>query len=405
MYPQSLKFAMEKLSVSKQTYKLIPSKTEGVKNSQFVTVELPQNAIIDLDSLYMSALVTATGTDATAANRYVNLPKYATIISKIVVEIGGVTLHSCTQLEQVAHILASLDSTDEERKRLAIYGEGADRSALGANTGDARRVVVDKFLGFIQTCQPRLIDTGLTNTIKLQIHFAGSEVVVAAGAASSSFTLDDLYFGVTTLAIDDANYYTVYDNYLSGSGNTLNVVYKNLYTNLYSHGSQNINARFSLNSQSLDRLYATWLPRQGVASTLNAVTKTATAFDKDGSDVTSWNFNVNNVQFPMWAATADDAFPLLVNAFGQKDGKCGPEANVVSAAVWKENYWVAAVDFTLPTGVADGVSYVSGVNGITMGLQVAFNGFGTGGASALLLVAECSSILEISSNRVVMCIA
>lgn len=399
MYPASLKYAMQKLAVSKQSFKLIPNRTDGVNQSSIVSIELPANSIVNLDSLFMSANVTVNGAGGT--NNYVKLPKYAPIFSKIVVEIGGVSLHSCSYLEQIGTILSSLNLSEEERKRMTPYGEAASRTAPTA-TGGTSRLVVDKFLGFLGTASPRLLDTGLTNTIRLHFHLAAGDVLVTTDATNATFQLNDIYFGVDSIAIDDSSYYTLYDNYLSQSGNVLRVTYKNLYSSLHSATTQNQSARFSINTNSLDKLIATFLPTHGALGTLNATTGTSTYFNRIGEGVTSWNFSVNNVSMPQFSATADDAYPLAVNAFKQWDGKKCVEAGCSSAANWKNHYWVAALDFTLPTGVEDGITYVSGINTLATSAQLTFQVSGTAAqvnTQSILLVAECSSIVEIGANR------
>ena len=400
-YPKALGYNMLKVDISKQTYRLIPARTEGVRQNQTLSVELPQNAIVDLDSFFLSANFTPSGA---AGSTFADLPKYATLFSKIVVEVGGVALHSCSYVEHLSNIMATLNSTAAQRKTKALYGEGSDRIVPTANS--TKRVIIDDFLGFVGTAKPRLLDTGLTNTVKVVFHLSGGDALVGGvGATQGAFQLDDIYFGVSTYAIDDSRYYELYDTMLS-AGNTLMVTYKNYFTHLNPVTGNNVSARFSVNTQSLDRVMACYLPNHGVIGPLDATTGNSAYYTRDGSTVSSWNFNINNTQFPMWNAGKQDAWPLVSEALDYKHTNKSLEQNCTTQGVWESKYWAAIYKFALPESQSDLVNRVSGVNGITMGLQVVFNGTGTATAAQnVLVVAECTSILEISSNRVVNTIA
>lgn len=405
MYPSSLSYNMLKVEITKQTYRLIPARTEGVRQNQTIEVSLPQNAINDLDSFFLSALATVTGT---GGDTFAELPKYATIFSKIVVEVGGVALHSCSNVEQVSNILATLNCSDEERRRLAIYGEGGDRAApLTAASAAGKRIIVDNFMGFIGSAKPRLIDSGLTNTIKLVFHLAGGETLAVNDATSSGYTLNDIYFGISTYAIADSDYYAVYDKQLQ-MGRNLVITYKNYFTNLSPVTGNNVSARFTVNTQSLDRVLAAYVQQTGTGALtgVDTVTKNSTYYTRDGSKVTGWNINLNNTQFPMWNAGKADSWPLMIEAFDHKHSWKGVDPNCKSAKDYEEKYWTAAYKFALPDSQKDHTNRLSGVNGITMGLQVVFNATGTSTvAQNLLLVAECTSWLEISGNRIVTTVA
>jgi hypothetical protein len=233
--------------------KILPYLTSAVPSSQIVVVDLPTNALIDLRTFafHFNFKATATGT-----GNFAGAPQnIESIIDKVVVEINGRTLNSSANQNYVFNALLPLmGGTDLVNKR-KIYQNGGTQAAPSANTDG--RFVISHWLGFLGSVLPDVIDTSALGNVRISIHLANSNVLTPAvlAASSENYELNDLYFTMNTLAIEDGTYYPLHAQYLA-SGAVIEMPFDSYYTSLFSANSWDNTVRFSLASQSIDWLAA-----------------------------------------------------------------------------------------------------------------------------------------------------
>lgn len=398
MFPESLKFAVNKLAVSKNTYKLIPSKSSSISESDIITITLPTNSIVDFDSLVVKCRALLDNGTGTGNTNYLSLPRYAPLFNKIVVSIGGQSLHSCNYLDIINVIKNQLETTEEERLRKVPFCKGAAMGNPAAKHTEEWLVLKD-FHGFLSSVKPRLLDLGLLPS-PIQVHFHvsnGKNLICGPSTTSPAITLNDFCVEIDTYSIDDPSYYQLYDNYLSKSGNSLNASFKQYYTTLQAVSSQDQATRFSINTNSLDRLYGTFLTDSyNKLSGSNNVSGTTTYYDRDLSGLSSWGLNVNNIQFPIFSADTVDAYSIYNNV----NKGSGLVSTCVDKATWETPFGVCVYDFTLPKSTGDDENWVSGINTLNTNASVSFFTSGTNSTvKQSLIIAETSSILKVGDQR------
>jgi hypothetical protein len=401
MFPESLKYKVQKLAVSKNTYKLIPSKSSAITESDIVTITLPTNSICDFDSMVAKMKVKLDNGTGNTSTNYLAIPRWGTIFNKIVVSVGGQSLHSCNYLDIISVIKNELETTADEKLRKVPFSKGgpvAEPTAIHAE----EYLVLKDFHGFLSSVKPRLLDLGLLpSPIQVHFHISNAKNLIAdvRTTTSGKITLNDFSVEIDTYSIDNPKYYQLYDNFLSSAGNTLNASFKQYYTSLQAVTDNNQATRFSINTNSLDRLYGTFLTAQyNTLSTSNAVSHNSKYYDRDLSDLSSWALNLNNIQFPVFSADSVDAYSLYDNV----NKGTGVSSECVSKTTWETPFGVCVYDFTLPnkdSADKDDV-WVTGVNTLNTNASVSFVTSGTNtGVAQAMIIAETSSILKIGDQR------
>ena len=105
-YPRNLSYFVKKLAnYFKNTYRLQTLNTDTASASQIITVDLPNNALVDLSTLlwYFEGATTATGTGAFAV-----FPRnIESVIERLEVEINGQLISpGCAQYAQLWNIVS-----------------------------------------------------------------------------------------------------------------------------------------------------------------------------------------------------------------------------------------------------------------------------------------------------------
>lgn len=393
MYPRGLTYYTTSLkNFSRNTFKLLPYRTDGILSNQIIVSELPPASLIDPASICLHSKITTSGTG------YVGLPRHIEVLmSRIVVEINGMALQSCNNLEQVSNFLMQMASGQDFQSKRTAYASGGPQVAPTASVS-AQPIKIQHFPGLLSSVRPNILDTSLLGSIRLHIYLSSAAVLpIASGATGAEFSLSSLYLTCDTMAIDDGTFYQIHSQYLS-SGKSYSLLFDNYYTALFPASTPNQSARFSVATQSLDAVFAMFLPNNGVSSQINTNTGQSGYFDRKGDGVTSWNFTINNTLYPQYAADADDSYPLLMNMLGKtNDAVGGIDPLITTATKWKENFWVAGQGFTF--NAADDDRLITGLNTLGANCSVSFTSTGSGTTNNLMLIVKTTSEIKVSAGK------
>lgn len=410
--PSNLQFFLNRLSgYSRNTYRLQTVNNDSAVAGGFVTVDLPNNALVDLSTFSWHFKGTTTTTANTAA-----FPRHIeSIIDSLSVEVNGSLISSIpTQYNQVWNMIADTTLGTDAMKRRQILQNSAPVAAVTANE-TARPFCIQNWLGFIGSVQPQCIDTNALGNCRVRIGLAPASVLVSSDTAATgaSYSLSEMFFSIDCLSIDDGSFHASYANYLASGG-----VLEMPYTDIYSFSAGNVQSagtvRFSLSTQSLDMILAAFVEtatpnvRNGDSGTSRffqrniAAANPASATLANTANNMQWQFNINNVYSPTFRLTGDQAFAQLCNALNISQdtlGGCTPELDTL--AKWRSSYWIAAYRFCHDAD-AD-ARMVSGVDsrGSVSQCFLEYSGLDVTTAKLAVLFAFGKAILRVGGGRLI----
>ena len=345
----------------------------------------------------------------------------------------------CANYAQLWQIISDTTMGEDCTNRRAVMQKGLNISSLAVSTLETNTpYTIVNWLGFLGSAQPTVLDTNLLGNVRIRITLSPTAILVVSGSPTSfGYSLNNMFFAVDCISIDDGMYYSLHDQFLSKGG-----VYEIPFNNFYSF-SQAITAagdgsvKFSLSTQSLNQLWATFAFHSATGSnTLDqASVSTGSAhgigssqyFLRSSSGITGYQWNLNNQYVPNFRPNASLAYTLLMNSYGlSQDTLGGPNKNLgggvptgISGASmltnWLNRYWVASV--SLDHQCASDERYISGLN--TLGnvaqgffeyssgvvannFAVSSNGTSSSLTSAnptCLIFAQTSPVLQVGAGR------
>lgn len=407
-YPRNLSYFVKRLAnYSKNTYRLQTLNTSTATPSQIITVDLPNNALVDLSTL----LWYFEGTTSSATNSCTFPRNIETIIERAEVEINGQLISpGCANYGHLFQIISDTTMGEDCRNRRLMLQNAGNVSAPSANVTSVPFTIVN-WLGFLGSAQPQILDTNLLGNVRIRITLATPSVLVSSAAAvtGASYTLANMFFSVDCISIDDGMYYALHDQFLSKGG-----VYEIPFNNFYSFtqavsssGSGSI--KFSLSTQSLNHLWATFAYGGSATQVANTNNGSSQFFLRSACGISGYQFNVNNQYVPNYRVNRDLAFQLLMNSYNlSQDTLGGVHPNINTLAKWRDCFWVASC--ALDHACASDERFVSGLNTLGNvsqgyfeydGASVGTDNFdGTVDANALALIyAQTTAIMRVGQGR------
>jgi hypothetical protein len=398
-YPRDLKMFVSKMSgYSRNTLKITPYRTNAVKSSDIITVDLPNSSMLDLDTLCFHFKGSTTATNAGG----VRFPKnIESIISKILVEINGQTLNSCQNLSDLYNILYNLQQGSDLKQKRQLYQNSVPAVASPTTVETETPYKIQNFVGFLGSVKPEVLDTALLGAVRLHINLESKNVLVGgAGATGPDYQLDGLYFTVDCVSIDDGVYYAAKNSYLANGG-VFEMPFDNWYSSLFSTGGTfQQSSRFSVATGSLDLLLAAFPKDRAFGSNVTAIDNGA-YFQYDANGLADYQFSINNVAIPQYRPLKHDAYALTLNALNlTQDTLGGIDSKITDATTWTNNFWVAAARLDHPCDPDE--RFVSGLSTLGTNAQIEFNstqGTGSNVCPYTLLFAKTSAILRVGAGK------
>lgn len=407
-YPRNLSYFVKRLAnYSKNTYRLQTLNTTTATPSQIITVDLPNNALVDLSTLVWYF----EGATSSATNSCTFPRNIETLIERVEVEINGQLVSpGCANYSHLFQIISDTTMGEDCKNRRLILQNAGNVSAPSANVS-ATPFTVCNWLGFLGSCQPTVIDTNLLGNVRIRITLASANVLVSSATAvtGASYTLDKMFFSVDCISIDDGMYYALHDQFLSKGG-----VYEIPFNNFYSF-SQSVSAggagsvKFSLSTQSLNHLWATFAYGGTATQVVNTNNGSSQYFLRSACGISGYQFNINNQPVPNYRVNRDLAFQLLMNSYNlSQDTLGGVHNNINTLAKWRDCFWVASC--ALDHATASDERFVSGLNTLGNvsqgyweydGASVGTDNFdATVDANAIALIfAQTTAVLQVGAGR------
>jgi hypothetical protein len=286
--PELMYFASRMSGFSTNTFKIETNNQSSATSSSIISIDLPNNSIVNLRSfkLFFNAITTG----ASAGGR---LPPVKDLIERVEVAMGGIVLSQGTNFTNVlseAKKALHADYTDAvlghpEYIRATSYVDPADVYTNVDNEVDSSTLYcVDEFEGFLGTADPMLFDTSIVPSIRIRFYMASDNVLsnvpgVKLGIESGSFadgagavsvngaplpnapnaskpkySLSNIHATIECISLADMTYENMLSSQMSAQGD-LEVPYKAYYTFLDTHQGT---SKFSVSASSLDRIWLAW---------------------------------------------------------------------------------------------------------------------------------------------------
>lgn len=355
--PASLLFMSEQLNgYNKNRFRLEPLSAQTATAGRIITVNLPENALLDMNSFRWHFEMDA-GHNSSASCVGLIPQNADAVIGNLEVYVNGIQVQQSTQeYNTLAHTLR-LGGWNQDCERTkgrlvnhaAIFAAKADTNAFDAITdgnGEKANLVIDQWAGFLNQLSTSYLPTDLIGQIQIRITLAPNSILsgcssdntandlsAAEIATPPTYQLDNMYFTVDSIVVGDA-YNQLLRNQLAHS--TLPLNYNEYYSfTLPAQENSSHTNRFSLSSGSIDKILAinrdnsynvfssatSLAPSTTQISPLGAIGNPLTghyftlkSFKKSGTNDRDsldgdlrYQFNVNNVQYPMYEARNSEA--------------------------------------------------------------------------------------------------
>lgn len=348
-FPRNMSYYIRRLNNFKiNTLRLTPMTATTVSGGSLVSVRLPTNTLVKMDSLNMYFLGTTTNG---------RLPVHsASLINRVDVRINGQSVHQGgIQHFNVLYnaLFTATGSLDDVYKNCGFQysqptvGINLDTGTIPNSTNVP--LCVSEWLGtFIDTCKPQVLHTSLTGEIVVDILIEQpANCVIQSAGGASTISLSDIYFTVDVINFDVDVYSPMLFAQLQ-AGQKLPVYYNQVYNFEQALAGQQ---RVSLVSQSIDMLLAVARPNLWVSlpstakglptassNTLSGAleyghncVKRGVQFQFTNMDsayanpITSYNWNVDGQIYPLGGNVTinRDAYQYVLKAFGQENNILG----------------------------------------------------------------------------------
>ena len=346
--PGNLLFVAEQLShYNRNRFKIEPTGSDTGKAGQIVTINLPENCLLDSASIRWHFHADAGHATGGVAGL---LPENAdAFVGNLEVYVNGIQVQqSAQEYNTIAHALrlgGQSQASQQTKGRLvnhsAIYADMSN-AALGiapGSSGEKASLVVDSWAGFLNQVSTRFINTQILGNIQIRLTLASNAVLSACltnkkaddvalnDAEAPKYTLSNMYFTVDSIVVPDA-YNQLLRNQLAHSVLPLN--YNEYYTFVVPHtAGTHVKNTFSLASGSIDKLmalnrvhdYDTFgaaidisgrSPLETIGNKLVGKYFASSSFkadaDTDFEDgALRWSWSVNNCKYPQYDATNSEA--------------------------------------------------------------------------------------------------
>lgn len=444
--PKDLMYIVSNVqNYSKNTVKLqtLNQSTLSSKGATQARLALPVNAIINMKSLAMHCTMKTKGVAATSGNNdavYALIPKGGlnSVIDRATWSAGGVSLdngvtpyHVVKNMKDNLELSSSRFLSDEQVLTGSVIDPCTAADAT-ADNGQTKELCLSNFLGFTG-CAPTYLDLNRLPECFLTIQISDASVLPIQhegqnlGAAHSgtanpnfsgvecSFDLENIYFTCEVISFGNGIYEALTDRVLAEKG-SIDIPYHQFQTFTTESSSAGSSIRGSVSTGSLNRVYALQRDvgtsgkeynKQTMPVATNGGTSTfafiQTAHNFTGSGVGSYQFQVNNVPYPLYKPTKMEAFKFAVQGEGRTYDKCGGGL-VSSQDMWKNNCWAASIklnhdqELTRLSGLDLRATNAQISYSATANSETAFN-------RQIMMLTEQTSVLRVGAGRVVAVIA
>ena len=436
-YSPEMSFFLSSLQgFSTNHFKLMPQGSSSCSANGIIRITLPSNSIINWRSfaLHFDAAITS-------ANDQGRLPnKIKSLISRVEIQMGGTQINpGNNDYNVLCHVKEALEGDKTcrllghpEVVRATSYHTTTNHNGIHNNKEVAAPYVIDDWEGFISTCSPILMDTGLVGDIVISIYLAdnavcidadgtdlsGGTATIASDAAAPApvYQLSSIYGTIETVGMADGVFDSAISATMSQQGE-LQIPFKQYIT--FQDNTQSA-MRFSVATQSLDRIWVAHrdinfntaggaVPIKGYL--LNDTSGNFTlgdlggVFDYNKEKYTSRYFNfpevpqttagtakyqfmLNGALYPQFQAQLEDMVEITKNSLEKRSEI--PHGLLT----YRNNYHCYCIRLNMPNSELRSV--MSGLNTKGVSLNAFYNMYNVNASRPIWIACECTSILHIA---------
>ena len=451
-YSPNLVYFLDRLSgFSSNTFKLIPSGNRDCAPGSITRFTLPANALLNTRSFKVHFAASADGTNG-------RLPAdISTLVERVEVSAGGVQISQGANYYNVlcnakAAIMGSrCDNvtghsemvTTDKFDGTSVASSGAANETYSSTNGRAPHVI-DKWEGFLGTCEPKILDAAILPDLVVSIYWTTQQVCASIKAADddanftdkpsaspgASYKIENLYATIETIGLADS----VYDNMVSSmiaQKGFVEIPFKQYFTfqNVHSGSS-----RFTVATQSLDRVWMAYRQSDyntvdgaigvpGYSTALGGSAPTTAELSKYGGrfgtgavekyisifqtfsepavdNALTYQLQLNGAYYPQFAADAYTMYQITKNSL------TGPVKYDLTNEQYRFTNFVQCVRLNMPD--SEFSRTISGLDTRSVSLNGYVNTAGSlkaggpaGGAGSpdLTIFCECTSTLRVGAGR------
>jgi hypothetical protein len=325
--PDSLKFYVNRLSFSKNRVRLQALSSQIANPNGQIIVRLPSNTMINMASLTMTGSVRASITGA-AATEGVALPTnldYSFIESLSVISNGGIISQPFLNYKLLATTLNDVYGGDEKiSNRSGLQGSYPsllyDYSVISAGAGAQSAYVpfaINSWISPLQSASPSYINTNLLGDLELRLTLSDTSVLqsgdVTTGAevvglqTRCTYDMKDINFYIETASVQSNILDQAIQTKLS-QGEPINIPFENVFSFQQTNGGGSFNQRFSVSSQSINKIIAVTQLQEDVLQSgdqkkfINGVPQ---ALRRNSNTATQCQFSINNQYSPNYLINSE----------------------------------------------------------------------------------------------------
>jgi len=327
--PDALKFYVNRLSFSKNRVRLQAlSSTTATPNSQ-VIVRLPSNTMVNLASLTMTGAVRASIRGAVLGEeKGVALPTnfdFSFIETLSLIANGGIITQPFINYKLLGNTLNDIYGNNAKNfSRSALQGSLPSPltryAEVAATVGNEDRMYVpfaiNNWISATQTMAPSYISTNLLGDLELRLTMTDTSILqtgnvtngadIAGLQQDATWDIKHINFYIETASIQS----TMLDQAIAvklAAGEPINVPFENVFSFSQTNGGSTYNQRFSVSSQSVNKIIAVSQLEGDVDSAtqkkfINGIPQ---ALRRNSCGATQAQFSVNNQYSPNYQINSD----------------------------------------------------------------------------------------------------
>ena len=264
--PQALQFYVNRLSFSKNRVRLQALSTQVASANSQVIVRLPSNTMINLASLTMTGGVRAT-IDNAGTDDGVALPTnwdFSFIETLSLIANGGIITQPFINYKLLGNTLNDVYGTDDKNTaRNAL--QGSLPSPLRPSQTGYQPFAINNWISATQTMAPSYISTNLLGDLELRLTMTDNAILQSGSLSNGScvqglqercrWDMRAINFYIETASIQSNMLEQAIAAKLAG-GEPINVPFENVFSFQQTNDSGTYNQRFSVSSQSVNKIVA-----------------------------------------------------------------------------------------------------------------------------------------------------
>jgi hypothetical protein len=330
--PDSLKFYVNRLSFSKNRVRLQALSSQIAGPNGQIIVRLPSNTMLNLASLTMTGNIRASISGA-QTDEGIALPTnldYSIIDSVSVISNGGIISQPFLNYKLLGTTLNDIYGGDEKiTNRSALQNSLpsplVDYAAAVAGTSAAAMYIpfsINSWISPLQTMTPSYINTNLLGDLELRITLSDTTILqsgsctnggsVAGLQARCSFDIKDINFYIETASVQS----NILDQAIAtklNSGEPINIPFSNIFSFQQTNSGASFNQRFSVSSQSINKIIATTQLSEDVENSVTGkkfINGVPQALRRNYNLASQCQFSINNQYSPNYQINSE-----LVSAY------------------------------------------------------------------------------------------